>query len=210
MFGIGSSWTIRPSSASTTARKSGASTPVPSCRQATYMNSSGGACSASCGEWWNDAGLSCSCCIEAPFCRPSLALLEERRDQARDSGGAVGLDRRAEPVEHERGQPFRRRAVVGRRVGCAVAAQSVDDVVVLLEVVAKRDGDERTAVGDELHRRRETALHDGEVAARERAEEIVDVADRLHALDGRDRRRVDPWTADELEPCLGHVLAQLG
>ena len=34
--GIGSSCTIRPSSVSTTARKSGASTPVPSCRQARY------------------------------------------------------------------------------------------------------------------------------------------------------------------------------
>ena len=33
-FGIGVSCTIRPCSASTTARKSGASTPVPSCRQA--------------------------------------------------------------------------------------------------------------------------------------------------------------------------------
>ena len=33
-FGIGSSWTISPFSASTTARKSGASTPVPSWRHA--------------------------------------------------------------------------------------------------------------------------------------------------------------------------------
>ena len=33
-FGIGVSWTIRPCSASTTARKSGFSTPVPSCKQA--------------------------------------------------------------------------------------------------------------------------------------------------------------------------------
>ena len=33
-FGIGVSWTTAPLSASTTARKSGASTPVPSCRQA--------------------------------------------------------------------------------------------------------------------------------------------------------------------------------
>ena len=49
-FGIGVSCTIRPSSASTTARKSGSSTPVPSCRQARYRNSSGGACSASAGE----------------------------------------------------------------------------------------------------------------------------------------------------------------
>src|SRR2546422_7823424 len=113
MFGIGNSCTMRPSSASTTARKSGGSTPVPSCRQATYRNSSGGACSASCGEWWNDAGLSCSCCIEAPFGRTPLALLEQRRDQARDSGGPVGLDRlvvdrRPEPVEHERGEPLGR------------------------------------------------------------------------------------------------------
>jgi len=33
-FGIGVSWITRPCSASTTARKSGFSTPVPSCRHA--------------------------------------------------------------------------------------------------------------------------------------------------------------------------------
>jgi hypothetical protein len=49
-FGIGSSWTIRPSSVSTTARKSGSSTPVPSCRQVRYRNSSRGACITSSGE----------------------------------------------------------------------------------------------------------------------------------------------------------------
>ena len=55
MFGIGVSCTIRPYASesgftSTTARKSGLSTPVPTCRQATYTSSSGGAWRASRGE----------------------------------------------------------------------------------------------------------------------------------------------------------------
>src|SRR5438067_7622341 len=146
---------MRPSSASTTERKSGASTPVPSWRQATYRNSSGGACIASAGEWWNEAGLSDPCCMETPFGR-AFSFFEQGCDQLRRPLGAVGLDGlvvdlRAEPLEHQAREPLRRRLVVRRRLGRAVAAQAVDDVVVLLEVVAQRDRDERAVVRAEHH-----------------------------------------------------------
>ncbi len=45
----------------------------------------------------------------------------------------------------------------------------MDDVVVLLEVVVKRDGDEGAAVGDEFHRRGQAALDNCKVAAGEGA-----------------------------------------
>ena len=70
-------------------------------------------------------------------------------------------------------------------------------MVVLLEVVPQRDGDERAAVRDELHGRRQAALDDGEVAAGERAKEVVHVPDGRHPLDRLDRRRIDARPADQ-------------
>src|SRR5207245_11648908 len=78
---------------------------------------------------------------------PPLALLEQGGDQTCRAGGGAGLHRlvldgSAEAVEHLHGEPLGRRLVVRGRLGCAVAAQAVDDVMVLLEVVAERDVDE--------------------------------------------------------------------
>ena len=93
--------------------------------------------------------------------------------------------------------------------GRAVAPEPVGDVPVLLEVAAQRHVDERSAVRDQLHRRRQPALHDCQVAAGQRAEEIVDVADGAHPLDRLDQARVDPRPAHEQQLRLGHVAAQL-
>ena len=57
----------------------------------------------------------------------------------------------------------------------AVPPQSVPDVDVLLEVVPKRKVEKRRVVGRELHRRREPALDNREVACSEVPVEVVDV-----------------------------------
>jgi hypothetical protein len=84
----------------------------------------------------------------------------------------------------------------------------VGDVMVLLEMPAEWDGDERPPVRDELHRRRQSALDDRKVAAGERAEQVVHVADDPYALDRLERRRIDARAADEQQLCVGDVVAQ--
>ena len=54
-------------------------------------------------------------------------------------------------------------------------------------MVAQREGEERPAGRDQLHRRRQAALHDGDVAGREVAVELVDVAAHLEPVGARQR-----------------------
>ena len=58
---------------------------------------------------------------------------------------------------------------------------------VLLEVVAEREVEERPAVRGQLHRRRQAALDDREVARREVAVELVDVRADLEPVVRRQR-----------------------
>ncbi len=73
----------------------------------------------------------------------------------------------------------------------AVALEPVADVDGLLEVVLEREVEERPAVGGELHRGRQAALHDGEVAGREVLVEVVDERAHLQAVRGGEGRRID-------------------
>ena len=82
----------------------------------------------------------------------------------------------------------------------AVAVEAVPHVAVLLEVVAQREVEERPPGGGELHRRREAALDDREVAGGEVA---VQVRHERPDLDARRRiegRRVDPRAGDRDHP----------
>lgn len=86
-----------------------------------------------------------------------LSLLEERRDQSSRPSGATALDGfvvdgGTEPSPHQFGESGGGRLLVRGRLRPAVAAQPMDDVVVLLELVAKRDVDEGPMVGDEALR----------------------------------------------------------
>ena len=78
-------------------------------------------------------------------------------------------------------ETFRSRLVVIRRRWRAVAAESVGDVEVLLEVVAQRDVYERTLIGDKLHRGRESALR------RVDQERAVDIGDPIVRIQARRR-----------------------
>ena len=85
-----------------------------------------------------------------------------------------------------------RRLVVRHAPAGAVAVEAVPHVEVLLEVVAQREVEERPPGGRELHRRRQAALDDGEVAG---GEVPVQVRHERPDLDARRRlegRRVDP------------------
>src|SRR3954449_11944063 len=85
----------------------------------------------------------------------------------------------------------------------AVALEAVADVEVLLEAVAKREVEERSPVGGQLHRGGESALNDGEVAGGEVAVEIVDVGAHLESFGAREARGVDPRSRDDDHPQLG-------
>ena len=78
------------------------------------------------------------------------------------------------------------------------------DVEALLEVVLEREVDERAPVCGQLHRRRQAALHHGEVAGREVSVEIVDVGADLESVDVicPKRSRVDPRSCDDDHPKL--------
>ena len=71
---------------------------------------------------------------------------------------------------------------------------------VLLEVVLEREVDERPAVGGQLHRRGQPALDDRQVAGRQVAIEVVDVADDLEALVARQRLGIDARAGDDDRP----------
>src|SRR4051794_30903334 len=105
---------------------------------------------------------------------------EKLGDRCRRTGCAVGLDRAVVdvaadlcgdrggdllgPVEFEVHAPPR-----------SVALEAVADMEVLLEVMAKREVEERPPVRGELHRGGEPALHHGEIASGEVAVEVMHV-----------------------------------
>jgi hypothetical protein len=63
-----------------------------------------------------------------------------------------------------------------------VALEPVAHVEVLLEVMSQREVEERPAVGRQLHRRRQPALDDREIARSEDAVEIVHVGAHLEPI----------------------------
>jgi hypothetical protein len=83
-------------------------------------------------------------------------------------------------------------------------------VEVLLEVVAEREVEERTPVRGQLHRRREAALDNREVAGCEMAVEVVDVGADLEPVLLRQALGVDARPGDDDHPELGHALLGLG
>src|SRR4051812_19891069 len=122
---------------------------------------------------------------------------DELRDHRRRPRGAVRLDvavvdrAAAELLRQRRG--YLRRAVDGEVHAAprAVALEPVPDMEVLLEVVAQREVEERPLGRGQLHRRRQTALHHGDVARGEVAVEVVHVRAHLEAVVSGQRRRVD-------------------
>src|SRR3954447_14934078 len=112
-------------------------------------------------------------------------------DVAADLGGDRGGDLLG-PVEFEVHAP-----------SGAVALEAVADVEVLLEVVAKREVEERSLVGGQLHRGGESALNDGEVAGGEVAVEVMHVGAHLESFGAREARGVDPRSRDDDHPQLG-------
>ena len=76
---------------------------------------------------------------------------------------------------------------------------------VLLEVVLEREVEERPAVGGQLHRGRQAALHDGEVAGGQVPVEVVDVADDLESVVSRQRAWVDSRAGDDDRAQSGYV-----
>ena len=91
----------------------------------------------------------------------------------------------------------------------AVALESVADVEVLLEVVAEREVEERASVRRQLHRRRQAALDDGEIAGGEVPVELVHVGADLEPVVRGQRRRVDPRPGDDDHPQRRHALLRL-
>ena len=95
-----------------------------------------------------------------------------RRAPSVSTGGSrrSGRSRRRWPRRAARARSRRSRAPTG-----AVPIQPVPDVEVLLEVVPQRHVQERPPVRGQLHRRRQAALHDREVAGGQVPVEVVHV-----------------------------------
>ena len=74
------------------------------------------------------------------------------------------------------------------------------DVQVLLEVVPQRHVDERTAGRDQLHGRREPALHDRDVAGGEMQVQVGHETGHLETVVAGERTRVDPGAGNENHP----------
>jgi hypothetical protein len=82
----------------------------------------------------------------------------------------------------------------------AIAVQAVPDVEVLLEVMPQREVEERPLRCGQLHRRRQPALHDGQVAHRQVPVEAIDVAAHLQTgivSKAGKARGVDTWPSDD-------------
>ena len=91
------------------------------------------------------------------------------------------VDRAVDLLGDRRGDHLRagtRRSPCSAR---AVALEPVPDVAVLLEVVAQREVQERPAGRGQLHRRRQAALDDRQVARREVPVQIRDEGPHLDA-----------------------------
>ena len=78
-----------------------------------------------------------------------------------------------------------RRVVEVHAAAGAVALEPVADVEVLLEVVAQREVEERPLLRGQLHRGRQAALHDRQVAGGQVPVEVVDVGHDLEPCDVR-------------------------
>jgi hypothetical protein len=68
----------------------------------------------------------------------------------------------------------------------------VADVAVLLEMVAQREVQERSAARSQLHRRGKSALDDGQVAGRKVPVEVRNEGADFDALRCLERCRIDP------------------
>ena len=79
------------------------------------------------------------------------------------------------------GNALRRRGRVFHAAGPRRGGEPVRDVEPLLEVALEREAEEWPPRRDELHRRRQPALHDGDVAGGEPAVQVVDIAVQLDA-----------------------------
>ena len=130
---------------------------------------------------------------------------EQRRDELRRAGRAVGLDGRSS-TGRSISSAIAAAMTSGGDVAVAqhparpVALQPVADVALLLEVVLERDVQERPPCRRELHRRREAALDDREVAGDEVAVQVRDERPHLDAGRRVERRRVDPRPGDDDHP----------
>src|SRR3954452_25405844 len=107
-------------------------------------------------------------------------LGEQGGERLGRAGGAVRLGRpRADLAPQFLGQGggdlLRPVGVEAHPPPGAVAGEPMGDVVVLLEVLRQMEEENRPARGGELHRRREAAVADGDVARRQRPVEPVDV-----------------------------------
>jgi hypothetical protein len=83
------------------------------------------------------------------------------------------------------------------------------DVVVLLEVLAQREAEERSSGGGELHRGREAAVADREVAGSEMAIQTMDVAVNLEAVALRKSGGIDARAGDDDHAQLGDASLRL-
>lgn len=84
--------------------------------------------------------------------------------------------------------------------------EAVRDVEALLEVAGEGEGEERPAVGGQLHGGGETALHDGEVAGGQVPVEVGHEADDLEAVVIRaEEGRVDAGPGDDDHAELGEL-----
>ena len=84
----------------------------------------------------------------------------------------------------------------------AMAVEAVRDVAALLEMPLEREVEEWPPRRDELHRRREPALHDADIAGGEPAVQAVDIAVQLDAVRG-EARRIDARAADRDHAQIG-------
>src|SRR2546421_303120 len=112
------------------------------------------------------------------------------------------------PAARRRKAPRTRSIVVLGRWRSPIASQAMGHVEVLLKVVPERDVDKRTAIRDQLHGRRQPALHYRQVATRQGLEQVVHVASCLHAIHGWKVVGVDTRSADQQQLCLRNLGAK--
>src|SRR5581483_12256003 len=88
----------------------------------------------------------------------------------------------------------------------AVARQAVMDMEVLLEVVLEREVEERSPGGGELHRGRQAAVADRDIAGGEPTVEPVHIPMRLEAVGARQAVGIQTRTRDQDHAKVGDEL----